>query len=490
MRALLALLPFALVPLLLATGRVGALASGVAGLLAALVAAALLQPAPPAAVASALARDVVEGVWLALQAALFIVAGLFFHLAVQAARDGSARAIAPRAARAGFDRRRLFAACFLLGPFLESATGFGVGQVMAVPAILAAGASGLPAVGLSLLTQSLVAWGSLGVGSAIGAALAGIGFRDLQLRTALFMAPVLIGHVPVFWGLLRAAGCPSTRAERLDDLAWAGLLAGGLVAASALAPPELGALLAGGCLLALRSGRDDPALLGRGLAPVLRQVAPYAALVLILLATRTVPPLRDGLQGLWVLRPFAGQPALAPLYHPAAWLALVAVAVLASSGRFARLPAVLSMAGRGAWRAVLITIVFVVLARVAAGGGLAAELARGVERVLGGAAILLAPLLGALSGALTGSNTASNGLMMPVQVALARAAGADPAWAAAMQNAAGSSLCMLSPARIATGCALFGVPGTESQAYKLAWPLGAVAVLILTGCWALVVTWR
>jgi len=45
MRALLALLPFALVPLLLATGRVGALASGVAGLLAALVAAALLQPA-------------------------------------------------------------------------------------------------------------------------------------------------------------------------------------------------------------------------------------------------------------------------------------------------------------------------------------------------------------------------------------------------------------------------------------------------------------
>jgi len=32
-----------------------------------------------------------------------------------------------------------------------------------------------------------------------------------------FMAPVLIGHMPMFWDLLRAAGCSSTRAERLDD---------------------------------------------------------------------------------------------------------------------------------------------------------------------------------------------------------------------------------------------------------------------------------
>jgi len=488
-RAFLALLPFALVPALLATGRVGALASGLAGLLAALAAAALLQAAPPATVAVALASDVAEGAWLALQAALFIVAGLFFHLAVQAARDGPGQATALPAARTGFDRRRLFAACFLLGPFLESATGFGVGQVMAVPAILAAGASGLPAVGLSLLTQSLVAWGSLGVGSAVGATLAGVGFHDLQLRTALLMAPVLIGHVPVFWGLLRAAGCPSTRTDRVDDLAWAGLLAGGLVATSVLAPPELGALLACGCLLVLRSGRDSPALFGRGLVPALRQAAPYAALVLILLATRTVTPLRDELQALWVLRPFAGQPPLAPFYHPAAWLALVAVAVLASSGRFARLASVLNATSRGAWRAVLVTVVFVVLARVAAAGGLAVELAHGAELLLGGATVLLAPLLGALSGALTGSNTASNGLMMPVQVALARAAGADPAWAAAMQNAAGSSLCMLSPTRVATGCALFGVPGTESRAYKLAWPLGVVAIIVLAVCWMLALAW-
>jgi lactate permease len=223
-RALLALLPFALVPILLATGRVSALASGLAGVAAALAAAALLQPGPPATVGAALARHVAEGDWLALQAALFIVAGLFFHLAIQAAREeGASPVAAPGTVHCGYDRRRLFAACLLLGPFLESATGFGVGQIMAVPAILAAGASGLPAVALSLLTQSLVAWGSLGVGSAIGAVLAGTGFHDLQLRTALFVAPVLIGHVPVFWGLLRAAGCPTTRSERLDDLAWAGL---------------------------------------------------------------------------------------------------------------------------------------------------------------------------------------------------------------------------------------------------------------------------
>lgn len=61
MRPLLALLPFALVPALLSMGRVGALASGLAGLLA-----ALPQPIPPAAVASALMRDAAEGTRLTL----------------------------------------------------------------------------------------------------------------------------------------------------------------------------------------------------------------------------------------------------------------------------------------------------------------------------------------------------------------------------------------------------------------------------------------
>jgi len=44
----------------------------------------------------------------------------------------------------------------------------------------------------------------------------GIGSHDLQFRVVLFMAPVLIGHVLVFWDLLHAAGRPSTQVEQLD----------------------------------------------------------------------------------------------------------------------------------------------------------------------------------------------------------------------------------------------------------------------------------
>lgn len=488
MTALLALAPFALVPVLLATGRVGALASGLAGLAVAVLVAMLLHPGQSGSAVATVVQSVAEGAWLALQAALFIVAGLFFHLAVQVAR-GRHRDEAAAPTRTGFDRRRLFAACFLLGPFLESATGFGVGQIMAVPVILAAGATGLPAVGMSLLTQSLVAWGSLGVGSAVGAVLAGVPFHDLQVRTALLMVPVLLGHVPVFWRLLEAAGCSSSRHDRLDDFAWVALLGASLVAASLLAAPELGGLLACGTLVVVRTWRDEPAVFGRKFPLLIRRTAPYLTLTLGLLVTRTIVPVRDALQGLWAVQPFSEQPALAPFYHPATWLVLVAVAVLAVAGDLARLPGLLGGTARGAWRAVLVTVVFVVLARVAAAGGLTITLAQEAEHWMGGGAILFAPVLGALSGALTGSNTASNGLMMPVQAALAHTAGMDVTWVGAMQNAAGSTFCMLAPARVATGCALFGRPGRESEAYRTAGPFGAVALLALAGSWLLVV-WR
>jgi transposase len=66
-------IPFLLIPLLLASGRVGALVAGLAGLLAAVLA---LQILPPGSVTGfeLLAREVPVGLWLSMQAVAFIVA--------------------------------------------------------------------------------------------------------------------------------------------------------------------------------------------------------------------------------------------------------------------------------------------------------------------------------------------------------------------------------------------------------------------------------
>lgn len=138
---------------------------------------------------------------------------------------------------------------------------------------------------------------------------------------------------------------------------------------------------------------------------------------------------------------------------------------------------------RSGWRPALVTVVYVVVACLGAGGGLAADLARDAQALAGGSAFYLAPLLGGLNGFLTGSNTASNDMMMPVQTALARTAGVNIAWAAAIQNVAGSTFTMLSPARIATGCALLGLTGQDRAAYGKTWPFAAVTLVILMVCW-------
>jgi len=482
--SLTAAIPFVLVPALLLSGRAGALLAGVAGLLATVAALVLLRGASASTLAL-FEREALSGCWLAVQAVAFIIGGLFFYRCVRASEPGlfSSSSEADDASLV-FDRRKLFAACFLVGPFAESATGFGVGMIIALPLIVAARARGLTALALSLLSQSLVAWGSLGVGSAIGASLASVPFQALANHSAWLEGPVLVGHLLVFWLLLTADGHRPTLVEALDDLLWTILLAGALVAATALIAPELGGLIATGSVFVVRSLRDEPGLVTR-LPRALRSTWPYVLLTAILVTTRTVPAFRNALQHLAPIRPLPDQPALAPFYHPATWLITIGLVALVVTRSKRSLGAVLGEVTRSGWRPVLVTVVYVVLARLVAGGGLAADFAHGAQQVAGREAIYLAPMFGALSGFLTGSNTASNGMMMPVQAALAHAAGADVAWTSAMQNVSGSTLSMLSPARIATGCALLGLVGQDRAGYAKAWPFGAVALLILSACWVI-----
>jgi len=478
--AWIAAAPFLLVPALLASGRVSALGAGLMGLGAA-VTAILLTRSSNAAAVGLIVSEGLAGLWLSVDVAAFILGGLFFYRCLKAE---SAGLFAEGATCSGeFDRESLYTACFLVGPFAECATGFGVGMIIALPIILAAGAKGVSAIVYSLFSQILVAWGALGVGSAVGAEFAGIPFQELAVRSAWLQAPLLIGHLLVFWWLLTRDGHASSPAQMFRDLGWTLLLGAALIAASALVAPELGGLAATGALLLAKPLCDDPGLARR--APqILARTWPYLALTLLLLVTRTVPRIREGLESLVVWRPLENADAVAPFYHPATWLILVGLVSLVSSDNAGKLRPVLAEVGRSGWRPTLVTVVYIVFAALVAGGGLAGLVASGAERLLGAAAPALVPPLGALSGFLTGSNTGSNGMMMPVQAALAEAGEASVAWAAAVQNVAGSTFTMLSPVRIATACALLGLVGRERAVYAGSWPFAALSLVILGVCWA------
>ena len=104
--------------------------------------------------------------------------------------------------RAHQQRRRLFTACFFVGPFAEAATGFGVGQVAIVSMIQNTGISAIQLVLFALFSQILVPWGAMANGTMVGAALSGVSPGDLGVR-AMLTAPLLLA-----WLVLYCASWP------------------------------------------------------------------------------------------------------------------------------------------------------------------------------------------------------------------------------------------------------------------------------------------
>jgi lactate permease len=484
MTTLLSLLPLLLVLGLLASGRASALVAGLAGLAATLAASATLalQAAGPdgggsAAVALLFRREVPAGLWLSWHVIAIIVTGVFFH------RATLARGGAQGAGTLEASPRRLFAVCFLLAPFAESVTGFGVGYIIALAALRRLGIGGLPALLLGLYSQSLVPWGALAIGTTVGATLAGLTPGQLGLGSAVLQVPMHAMYLLLYWRFAREAGVAVPARQKLDDILWTAALLALVWLANRFSDVEIAGAAPTALLLAVRFWRDERPD-GARLRTTLRTAAPYVALTLALCATRLVAPLRDLLKPLWALRPFDNQPAFAPFYAPGFWLLAIGMAVVllarAPLGRVAK------EAAAGAWRACAVTLAFVVMAEFYVGSGMATSIAEALRAVAGRGATLGVPLFAAVGGFLTGSGAAANAMLMPMETALARALALDPAWIAAVQNGVTANLTMLSPIRVSMGAAILALSTSDAVLYRRAWPLalpplltGVAAVLVL-----------
>jgi len=470
------LLPIAAVILLLASRKATLLQAGIAGLLLTVPAAYLALPAP-VHFPDFLAGTVGQGAWLAWQAIAVILGGLFFYNVVRAVNP--ALFAAEVQGQRTFSYREIFAVCFLLGPFFESATGFGVGLIITVPFLLRMGLEGPVAVVFALFSQILVPWGALAVGTVVGAGLAGVPLQEIGVYSALLSGPLLLGYLLVFWGYARRQGWQVSLRQRLDDVLWIGLLFALLYLANRYVAVQTGGLLATGLLLVLRFWRDmrPSAAVWRS---VFRSALPYVLLTGIILATRTLSPLQSFMRGLWSIQPAPAWPVFPVFYHVSFWLLAVAIGY----GLGARLTrSQWRSVGKTVWHAgripVVVTLTFVVMAQLMANAGIAAALAQSWSHVAGPVAVLASPVFAAVAGFLTGSNVASNAMLMPLQSALASHSGVSPGWVAALQNTAGSNFTLLSPVRVAMGAALLRIPGAEHRIYRLAFPLGLAAMAIL-----------
>jgi len=407
---------------------------------------------------SAAALDaILRTFWIAGPMALVIVAGMVLRDAAPPGATVDAASMADARAQ----HRKLYTACFLLGPFFECAVGFGIGTVLALPFILAAGRQGLTAVALGMLAQSFVPWGALAIGTMAAASIAGLDPLALGIAAADSTAFLLPAFLLVFWRLLRDTRVPAV--QYLEDALWLAATWLAVRLASEILTPDIAGLAAIGAVLAARGFLDG----ARADAALWRRFWPYLLLVPLLATVRLVPAAGETLQS-WRFATAADLAPFAPLHHASFWLGLVAFAACGAAGQNP-----LRMTARAAWTArtaLLAGTAFVLFGEMLARPGFAGELVGAAEQSLGAGALAVAPLLAAFGGAMTGSALAANALALPLTLPLWEG---DALGGTGLQTAVAAAFTALSPARVALAAALVGLAGGLGAAYRALVPLFA-----------------
>jgi lactate permease len=352
-----------------------------------------------------------------------------------------------------------------VAPFFESVTGFGVAVVISAPILLGAGFAPLRAAVLSSWGQCAVPWGALGVGTVIGADLAGMSFGRLSDWSALLSLPLYPVYAVAAVGL--AGGWRGVRRRGIEAILL-GFFAGiGTLLASLYLIPELSGVVGGLAATAAFLGWRWRRLSGLGVPT--RALLPYAFLLALLALANGFGYLGKLLESLGPV--FVG-PGL-PLLISCAFAALLFGLGRRDGGAALR-------GTFGQWLPTAgAVLTFVLAGEVVASSGAAALLASSVA-AFGGLYPAIAPVVGALGGWLTGSNAASNALFMPLQLEAARDLGVPEAPTAATQNVSGSHASLLAPQRVVLAATATGLLGREGDVTRAALPPVLVSVVVLS----------
>ena len=349
-----------------------------------------------------------------------------------------------------------------VAPFFESVTGFGVAVVISAPILLAAELPPLRAAVLASWGQCAVPWGALGVGTVIGANLAGMGFGTLSDSSALLSIPLF----PVYGvaAVALAGGWMGVRRHGTEAIVLGVIAGAGTLLTSLYLVPELSGAVGGLAATAVFLARRCNRLAG---VPV-RALLPYAFLLSLLVAENGIGALRSVLERLGPVFDGPGLPLLISGAFAALLLGLGGDEVGATTRRTAT--QWLPVAGA--------VLMFVLAGEVVAESGAARLLAGGAE-ALGVLFPAVSPVLAALGGALTGSNAASNALFMPLQVEAARGLDVSEVLTAAVQNVAGSHASMLAPQRLVLAATATGLLGREDDILRASIAPVAVSIGLL-----------
>ncbi len=440
-----------------------------------------------------------EGAGAMLTAGLILLSALFFYQmqwgtgAIERLMYGLAKFVPDR------DLQTLFLVLGV-GPCLESFCGSGFGAVAILPFLIRLHSDKVKSIQLGLLSQIIIAWSSLGLGTTLVAHLAAFPVELVSARTALLLFPSTIGFSIL---VLKLSG-----GRRALEQYWgAALLSGSLLMlvtglCSRFMMVAVAGVLASTCVIALLLvwawlSYPGPSHHLRafvniaGMTHFLTAFLPYLLLTTGIFVSRLFPPTALWLQTHGVLECPAIKLHLALLSSPGLWLLLAALLhIPLFSLRSVHL---LHIHLKTTWRWLLPAAVamlgFFSVAALMQDSGMVAILA-GTATMFGKTSMWVASFVGALGGWLTNTLPGGNVLTVPVPTNVASHTDLSLSWLIAAQNASAAMASAVSPARIILLTTSVGIFGQEALVLRkigpiILWSLGLTTFLLIwfTSSW-------
>jgi len=391
--------------------------------------------------------------------------------------------------------------------FIEGIAGFGTPAVIAAPVLVYFGLSPLKAVAICLIGNSTaVPFGAAGTPIVIG--FAGLDLTQEVLSSAVFHAAAVHAVMSIFItcfivyvvtldapkGSLRAFlpfAIFSALAFSLPYLAVAWFvgpelpaIVGGIVALTAIAYAAKRGFLLPSTPEGLKiteaetgpEGNANEKAVSRG--TMLRGFAPFIVMSIALIVSRTVPGVRETLEGVTItFGDFAGTElaGLTPLYTPYFYLALAlatALVVFRIDGRALKAAAASTFERVRTASVVLIFIIGLTQLLLISDTNAAdlpsipAVLGEGFAGLLGGTFVIFSGFLGAFGSFMTGSATVSNLLFGSLQADAARALESPVAIFLALQLIGAAVGNMISLSNIAMAAGAAGLESKEGEVIR------------------------
>ncbi|MPZ59839.1 MAG: hypothetical protein GEU93_00810 [Propionibacteriales bacterium] len=498
-----AVLPVGLLLAVVALGRVSSLVAGLLSLLAALALSALIFRADASVLGIAMAKGVWRGLWIV---GVLAPALLIYRLSQRAGVERLGEAMTLLVPR---NREKLLLVAWVFPSFIQGVAGFGAPIALTAPLLVALGWSPVRAVAYPLVGYHWsVTFGSMGASYYIARLTTGIDAQTgawFTLWAAVMLAVnCLVAGCLV---LLMDGGLRAVR-EGMRALLIVGPVMGAVLVGVTSLVPAVGTLTAGAAgmvvMVALAS-RDrmrartanaeagNPG--GRLSAEHVWVFAPYAALMTMVLAIFTWPPVRAWTEDHLLIAP--SLPATETGYgwsneaderfnpiaiasHPGTYILLAAVAgyllyrrsSLVEPGSWAPIArAWLRSIPRSAAPVLMLTS----LAAVLVDSGMMATFAVGASEAMGTSYALLVPVVGALGTFVTGSTLTSNALFGPLQHQVATRLDLDTAVFLGAQTAGGNVGNAIAPVGIHVGAAAVDAEKRTSEILRTT----ATPVLVL-----------